>query len=99
MLFRSRDADLEMARKILLNAKMRRTGICGATETVLIDKACAATHLAPLIQALLDSGCAVRGDAATQAVDARVTPATAEDWTPPMRSGAKERRVRLAQAG
>jgi glutamate-5-semialdehyde dehydrogenase len=78
--FVHRDADLQMAKEILLNAKMRRTGICGATETVLIDKACAATHLAPIIQALLDSGCAVRGDAATQAVDARVTPATEEDW-------------------
>lgn len=78
--FVHRDADLEMAKKILLNAKMRRTGICGATETVLIDKACAATHLAPLIRALLDSGCAVRGDAETLAVDARVTPATEDDW-------------------
>lgn len=78
--FVHRDADLDMAKKILLNAKMRRTGICGATETLLVDKACAATHLAPLIEALLDSGCAVRGDAATQAVDARVTPATEDDW-------------------
>ena len=75
-----RDADLDMAKKILLNAKMRRTGICGATETVLVDKGCAATHLAPLIQALLDSGCAVRGDEATRAVDARVTSATEDDW-------------------
>ncbi len=75
-----RDADLDMAKRILLNAKMRRTGICGATETVLVDKGCAATHLAPLIVALLDCGCAVRGDAATQAIDARVTPATEEDW-------------------
>ena len=78
--FVHRDADLEMSKKILLNAKMRRTGICGATETVLVDRACAATHLAPLVQALLESGCAVRGDAATQAVDARVTPATDDDW-------------------
>ena len=79
--FVHRDADLEMSKKILLNANMRRTGICGATETVLVDRACAATHLAPLVQALLESGCAVRGDAATQAVDARVTPATDDDWS------------------
>ena len=78
--FVHRDADLYMAKKILLNAKMRRTGICGAAETLLVDKACVASHLAPLIQALLDSGCAVHGDAATQAADARVTPATEEDW-------------------
>lgn len=78
--FVHRDADLEMAKNIMLNAKMRRTGICGAAETLLVDKACVATHLTPLIKALLDSGCAVRGDATTQAVDARVTPATEEDW-------------------
>lgn len=75
-----RNADLDMAKEILLNAKLRRTGICGATETVLVDKGCADTHLAPLILALLDRGCAVRGDAATRAVDARVTPATEDDW-------------------
>ncbi len=75
-----RNADLDMAKEILLNAKLRRTGICGATETVLVDKGCADTHLAPLVLALLDRGCAVRGDAATRAVDARVTPATEDDW-------------------
>ena len=74
-------ADLAMAREILLNAKLRRTGVCGAAETLLIDEAAAATHLAPLVTALLDAGCAVRGDAATQAVDARVTPASEEDWS------------------
>ncbi|ALA19675.1 MULTISPECIES: glutamate-5-semialdehyde dehydrogenase [unclassified Chelatococcus] len=73
-------ADLAMAKTIVLNAKMRRTGICGAAETLLVDRACAATHLAPLVTMLLDAGCAVRGDAATQAVDARVTPASEEDW-------------------
>ncbi|MCT4495375.1 glutamate-5-semialdehyde dehydrogenase [Bosea minatitlanensis] len=73
-------ADLAMAREILLNAKLRRTGVCGAAETLLVDEACAATHLAPLVAALLEAGCAVRGDAAAQAVDARVTPATEEDW-------------------
>ncbi|MGO4406700.1 glutamate-5-semialdehyde dehydrogenase [Bosea sp. RAF48] len=74
-------ADLAMAREILLNAKLRRTGVCGAAETLLVDEACAATHLAPLVAALLDAGCAVRGDAAVQAVDARVTPASEEDWS------------------
>lgn len=73
-------ADLAMAQTVVLNAKMRRTGICGAAETLLVDRACAATHLAPLVTMLLDAGCAVRGDAATQAVDARVTPASEEDW-------------------
>ena len=73
-------ADLAMARAVVLNAKMRRTGICGATETLLVDQACAATHLAPLIQDLLEAGCAVRGDVAAQAVDPRVSPATEEDW-------------------
>ncbi|CAH1658068.1 glutamate-5-semialdehyde dehydrogenase [Hyphomicrobiales bacterium] len=75
------EADLAMAREILLNAKLRRTGVCGAAETLLVDEACAATHLAPLVAALLDAGCAVRGDAAVQKVDARVTPASEEDWS------------------
>jgi glutamate-5-semialdehyde dehydrogenase len=73
-------ADLEMAKKIVLNAKMRRTGVCGAAETLLVDATCAATHLAPLVDMLLAAGCAVRGDATTQATDARVTPAREEDW-------------------
>ncbi|PTM41018.1 glutamate-5-semialdehyde dehydrogenase [Bosea sp. 124] len=73
-------ADLAMAREILLNAKLRRTGVCGSAETLLVDRACAATHLRPLVTALLDAGCAVRGDDGTRAVDARVTPATEEDW-------------------
>ena len=73
-------ADLAMARAIVLNAKLRRTGVCGAAETLLVDQACAATHLAPLVSDLLDAGCAVRGDAAAQAIDARVTAATAQDW-------------------
>ena len=75
-----RDADLDMARNIVLNSKMRRTGICGAAETLLVDAACAATHLKPLVEALLAAGCEVRGDTATQAVDSRVRPATEEDW-------------------
>jgi glutamate-5-semialdehyde dehydrogenase len=73
-------ADLEMAKKIVLNAKMRRTGVCGAAETLLVDRGCAATHLAPLVDMLLAAGCAVRGDAATQAADPRVTPASEQDW-------------------
>ncbi|AMJ61376.1 glutamate-5-semialdehyde dehydrogenase [Bosea sp. PAMC 26642] len=73
-------ADLDMAQAIVLNAKLRRTGVCGSAETLLVDEACAATHLASLVKALLDAGCAVRGDGATQAVDARVTPATEQDW-------------------
>ena len=76
-----RDADLDMARNIVLNSKLRRTGICGAAETLLVDEACAATHLKPLVEALIAGGCEVRGDATTQAVDKHVKPATEEDWT------------------
>jgi glutamate-5-semialdehyde dehydrogenase len=73
-------AELEMAKAVVLNAKMRRTGVCGAAETLLVDQACTETHLKPLIAMLLDAGCAVRGDAAVQAADPRVTPAVEEDW-------------------
>jgi glutamate-5-semialdehyde dehydrogenase len=73
-------ADLEVAKKVLINSKLRRTGICGAAEKLLVDKTCAATHLKPLVQALLDAGCAVRGDAAALAADPRVTKASEEDW-------------------
>ncbi|MCJ2018823.1 glutamate-5-semialdehyde dehydrogenase [Methylobacterium sp. E-065] len=73
-------ADLDMARTVLLNSKMRRISVCGAAETLLVDRACAGTHLAPLVSALLDAGCAVRGDAATRTVDPRVTAASEEDW-------------------
>jgi glutamate-5-semialdehyde dehydrogenase len=75
-----RDADLDMARAIVKNAKLRRTGVCGSAETLLVDAACAATHLAPVVKDLLDAGCEVRGDAAVQKVDARVKPATEQDW-------------------
>ena len=78
--FVERSADLKKAEAIVYNAKLRRTGICGAAETLLVDRACAATHLAPLVEMLLDAGCAVRGDAATRAVDARVQPASEVDW-------------------
>jgi len=73
-------ADLEMAKSIVLNAKMRRTGVCGAAETLLVDRAAAATSLKPLVEMLLDAGCEVRGDDAVQKVDVRVKPASAEDW-------------------
>jgi glutamate-5-semialdehyde dehydrogenase len=73
-------ADLEKARTLVLNSKLRRTGVCGAAETLLVDRAVAATHLAPLVRMLLDAGCEVRGDAATRTVDPRVTDASEEDW-------------------
>jgi len=75
-----REANLEMAKRIVLNAKMRRTGVCGSAETLLVDRACAATHLKPLVQCLLEAGCEVRGDPITAAVDARVKPAGEADW-------------------
>ena len=75
-----RDADVRMAREIVLNAKMRRTGICGAAETLLVDRACAATHLAPIVADLLNAGCEIRGDVTIQKVDSRVAAATEEDW-------------------
>ena len=76
-----RDADLAKAERIVKNAKLRRTGVCGAAETLLVDRACAATHLAPLVKMLLESGCAVRGDVDVRAVDSRVTPASVDDWS------------------
>ncbi|NVN85853.1 MAG: glutamate-5-semialdehyde dehydrogenase [Rhodopseudomonas sp.] len=75
-----RAADLDMAKAIVLNAKMRRTGVCGATETLLIDRAGAAANLQPLVQMLLESGCEVRGDEAVQRADSRVKPASEQDW-------------------
>ncbi len=73
-------ADLDMAKEIVLNAKMRRTGVCGAAETLLVDRAAAPTMLKPLVAMLLDAGCEVRGDADVQKSDARVKPASEEDW-------------------
>ncbi len=78
--FIDKAADLDMAKTVVLNAKMRRTGICGAAETLLVDRAVAATHLKPLVEMLIDAGCAVRGDETVQAVDPRVEAATASDW-------------------
>jgi glutamate-5-semialdehyde dehydrogenase len=75
-----RDADLAMARAIVSNAKLRRTGVCGSAETLLVDAACAGTHLAPVVRDLLDAGCEVRGDSAVQKVDTRVKAATEQDW-------------------
>ena len=75
-----RDADVRMARTIVINAKLRRTGVCGAAETLLIDRACVATHLAPIVEDLLAAGCEVRGDATVQKVDSRVRAATEDDW-------------------
>ncbi|MEA2875273.1 MAG: glutamate-5-semialdehyde dehydrogenase, partial [Hyphomicrobiales bacterium] len=73
-------ADLDMARTIVLNAKMRRTGVCGAAETLLVDRAAAPTMLKSLVTMLLDAGCEVRGDADVQKSDTRVKPASEEDW-------------------
>jgi glutamate-5-semialdehyde dehydrogenase len=75
-----RSADLDMAKAIVLNAKMRRTGVCGAAETLLVDRAVAITYLKPLVAMLIDAGCEVRGDAAVRAADARAKPASEEDW-------------------
>jgi glutamate-5-semialdehyde dehydrogenase len=75
-----KDADLNMAKEIVKNAKLRRTGICGSAETLLIDKAAVATHLTPIVQYLLDAKCEVRGDAAVQRADSRVLPAKEDDW-------------------
>jgi glutamate-5-semialdehyde dehydrogenase len=75
-----RGANLDMAKRIVVNAKMRRTGVCGSAETLLIDQACVPTHLAPLVRTLLDAGCEVRGDEVTAGVDARVKSATEQDW-------------------
>jgi glutamate-5-semialdehyde dehydrogenase len=74
-------AKLAMAKSIVLNAKMRRTGVCGAAETLLVDRAGADKLLKPLITMLLDAGCEIRGDAAVLAVDRRVKPADEQDWS------------------
>ena len=71
-------ADPDMAQKLVVNAKMRRTGICGATETVLIDRAYA--QAPAIVKALLDAKCEVRGDEAVQTMDSRVAAAADEDW-------------------
>jgi glutamate-5-semialdehyde dehydrogenase len=75
-----RAANLEMAKSIVLNAKMRRPGVCGAAETLLVDRAGAGEKLKPLVEMLIEAGCEVRGDHDVQRVDARVKPASDEDW-------------------
>jgi glutamate-5-semialdehyde dehydrogenase len=79
--FVDRAADLEMAKAIVLNAKMRRVGVCGAAETLLVDEAVAASHLRPLVETLQDAGCTVHGDEMTRSLAAGVIPATEADWT------------------
>jgi len=74
-------ADLEMAKNIIVNAKMRRTGVCGAAETLLVDGAAIGTHLTPLIEVLVEAGCEVRASAAVLKVVPGLTPATEEDWS------------------
>jgi len=74
-------ANLAKTRAVVVNAKMRRTGVCGATETLLIDRAVLATHLKPLLDDLITAGCAIRGDAEIQSLDSRVTAATEQDWS------------------
>jgi glutamate-5-semialdehyde dehydrogenase len=74
-------AKLDMAKSIVLNAKMRRTGVCGAAETLLLDRSVAPTHLKPLLAVLLDAGCEIRGDEAACAADSRVKAASEEDWS------------------
>ncbi len=73
-------ADLDMARKVVLNAKMRRTGICGAAETLLIDESVLKSHLPPILDDLAGAGCEVRGDEKATALDERIVPATDADW-------------------
>jgi len=75
-----RAADAGMARRIVLNAKMRRTTVCGATETLLVDRDVALTHLPPILHDLFRVGCEIRGDEVVQRMDPRVIPATEEDW-------------------
>ncbi|NDC56776.1 MAG: glutamate-5-semialdehyde dehydrogenase, partial [Alphaproteobacteria bacterium] len=73
-------ADVGMARDVLVNAKLRRVGICGAAESLLIDAAVAEKMLPVLAEALISKGCELRGDAASQKIDARIKAATEEDW-------------------
>ncbi len=76
------DADRKMATDIAVNAKMRRTGICGATETLLVDRSAVESHLPDVLKALVSAGCEIRGDETVQAMDigASVKEAVAQDW-------------------
>jgi glutamate-5-semialdehyde dehydrogenase len=73
-------ADPDIARRVTLNAKMRRTGVCGAAESLLIDRAVAATLLPAIVEDLAGAGCEIRGDKAAQSMDRRVVPADDADW-------------------
>src|SRR6476619_5860756 len=73
-------ASLDMAKAIVMNAKLRRTGVCGAAETLLVDRGGAQTNLKPLVEMLIEAGCEIRGDVATLAADKRAKPASEEDW-------------------
>jgi glutamate-5-semialdehyde dehydrogenase len=73
-------ADPEMARRVVFNAKMRRTGVCGATETLLIDRSVAGSMLRPILDDLIEAGCEIRGDTVVQAIDPRVIAASDTDW-------------------
>ena len=75
-----RDAEIEMAKSIVFNAKMRRTGICGATETLLIDRDALKTHLPDIVTALAEKGCEIRGDALSREIDPRIQEAQESDW-------------------
>ena len=74
-------ANLAMAIEVVVNSKMRRTGVCGAAETLLVDRACPSAHLSGLVAALIEAGCEVRGDDAVRLADARATPAQESDWS------------------
>lgn len=76
-----KDANIEMAQKIAVNAKLRRTGICGSAETLLVDEAVADTHLPAVVKALQDQGCEIRGDEKSQALVPGISAATQEDWS------------------
>jgi glutamate-5-semialdehyde dehydrogenase len=76
-----RAADLDMAKSIVMNAKLRRTGVCGAAESLLVDRAAADKLLKPLVSMLIDAGCEVRGDDAVRKADPRAVPAKEEDWS------------------
>ncbi len=78
--FIDRDADLDIAIPLVINGKLRRTGVCGATECLLVDRHAKTDHLSPLVKSLLDAGCEVRGDATTQRVDSRVVAAKPDDY-------------------
>ena len=73
-------ADPKIALDVAVNSKMRRTGICGAAETLLVDRLAAGSELPPILEALIEAGCEIRGDAETRALDSRVLPATEADW-------------------